>query len=53
MSGMLSPNADTLYTEAWLDVSREPSVMRLYWPTSTPPSILDGSWTPPPAKRLP
>jgi len=26
-------------------------VMRLYWPTNTPPSILDGSWTPPPAKR--
>jgi len=28
-------------------------VMRLYWPTNTPPSILDGSWTPPPAKRVP
>jgi len=26
-------------------------VMRLYWPTNTPPSILDGSWTPPAAKR--
>ena len=26
-------------------------VMRLYWPTTTPPSIIDGSWTPPPAKR--
>ena len=26
-------------------------VMRLYWPTRTPPSILDGSWTPPPVKR--
>jgi hypothetical protein len=26
-------------------------VMRLYWPTSTPPSILDGSWTPPAATR--
>ena len=26
-------------------------VMRLYWPTTAPPSILDGSWTPPPAKR--
>jgi hypothetical protein len=22
-------------------------VMRLYWPSATPPSILDGSWTPP------
>ena len=28
-------------------------VMRLYWPTNTPPSILDGSWTPPAAKRVP
>ena len=27
-------------------------VMRLYWPTSSPPSILDGSWTPPGAKRV-
>jgi hypothetical protein len=26
-------------------------VMRLYWPTQTPPSILDGTWTPPPVKR--
>ena len=24
-------------------------VMRLYWPTNRPPSILDGSWTPPSA----
>jgi hypothetical protein len=28
-------------------------VMHLYWPTTTPPSILDGSWTPPGAKRVP
>src|SRR5271167_3932415 len=28
-------------------------VLRLYWPTQTPPSILDGTWTPPPVKRLP
>ena len=28
-------------------------VMRLYWPTTTPPSILDGTWTPPGAKRVP
>jgi hypothetical protein len=28
-------------------------VMRIYSPTSTPPSILDGSWTPPPVKRVP
>lgn len=26
-------------------------VMRLYWPTTTPPAIADGSWTPPAAKR--
>ena len=26
-------------------------VMRLYWPTTTPPSILDGSWTPPAVTR--
>ena len=26
-------------------------VMRLYWPTTTPPSILDGSWKPPAATR--
>jgi len=28
-------------------------VMRIYSPTGTPPSILDGSWTPPPVKRVP
>ena len=28
-------------------------VMRIYAPRKTPPSILDGSWTPPPAKRVP
>ena len=26
-------------------------MMRLYGPPKTPPSILDGSWTPPPVKR--
>jgi hypothetical protein len=26
-------------------------VMRMYWPTATPPSIVDGSWTPPAATR--
>jgi hypothetical protein len=26
-------------------------MMRLYWPKDTPPSILDGSWTPPPVVR--
>jgi hypothetical protein len=28
------------------------TMLRLYWPTETPPTILDGSWTPPPVKRL-
>ena len=28
-------------------------VMRIYSPRATPPSILDGSWTPPPVKRVP
>jgi hypothetical protein len=28
-------------------------VMRIYSPRTTPPSILDGSWTPPPVNRLP
>jgi hypothetical protein len=27
-------------------------VMRLYWPTQTLPSILDGTWIPPPVKRV-
>ena len=27
-------------------------VMRLYWPTNTPPSILDGSWKPPVVTRF-
>jgi hypothetical protein len=26
-------------------------VLRLYWPTDEAPSILDGTWTPPPVKR--
>ena len=28
-------------------------MLRLYWPQDAPPSILDGSWTPPPVKRAP
>jgi hypothetical protein len=28
-------------------------VMRIYQPRTTPPSILDGSWTPPPVRRAP
>lgn len=27
-------------------------MMRLYWPKETAPSIVDGSWTPPPVKRV-
>lgn len=27
-------------------------MLRLYWPTETPPSIIDGSWSPPPAKTV-
>jgi len=28
------------------------TMLRLYWPQDTPPTILDGSWTPPPVKRV-
>ncbi len=28
-------------------------VLRIYAPRKTPPSILDGTWTPPPVKRVP
>jgi hypothetical protein len=28
-------------------------MLRLYWPQNVPPSILDGSWTPPPVRRTP
>ena len=28
-------------------------VMRIYSPRTTPPSILDGTWTPPPVNRVP
>lgn len=27
-------------------------MMRLYWPSDQSPTILDGSWTPPPVKRI-
>ena len=27
-------------------------MLRLYWPKDTPPSILDGTWTPPPVRRF-
>ena len=26
-------------------------MMRMYWPSETPPSILDGTWAPPPVKK--
>lgn len=26
-------------------------MLRLYWPNETPPSIIDGTWSPPPAKK--
>ena len=28
-------------------------MLRLYWPTDAPPTILDGSWKPPALKRVP
>jgi hypothetical protein len=28
-------------------------VLRMYGPTTKAPSIVDGSWTPPPVKRVP
>lgn len=27
-------------------------MLRLYWPTETPPSIINGTWSPPPAKKV-
>jgi len=46
-----SPGADK---EAnWLPAPAAPfaMTMRLYWPNKTPPSILDGSWGPPPVVK--
>ncbi len=39
----------------WLPAPNGPFVvmMRLYWPTEVPPSILDGSWQPPGIKAVP
>ena len=48
-----SPGADK---EAnWLPAPKGKFIpmLRLYWPQDTPPSILDGSWTPPPVRRAP
>ncbi len=38
----------------WLPAPKDQFVlmMRLYWPKESPPSILDGSWNPPPARRV-
>lgn len=47
-----SPGADK---EAnWLPAPAAPfaMTMRLYWPNRTPPSILDGTWAPPPVVRV-
>jgi hypothetical protein len=37
----------------WLPAPKGPFVLmlRMYWPKETPPSILDGSWTPPPVVK--
>ena len=39
----------------WLPAPKDKFVLvlRIYSPRQTPPSILDGTWTPPPAKRAP
>ena len=39
----------------WLPAPKGPIVLmlRLYWPSETPPSILDGSWKPPAIKTQP
>ncbi|MDX2088312.1 MAG: DUF1254 domain-containing protein [Kofleriaceae bacterium] len=39
----------------WLPAPAGPFVlmMRLYWPTEQPPSILDGTWKPPAVERAP
>ena len=47
-----SPGADK---EAnWLPAPKANFVpmLRLYWPTVTPPSILDGTWKPPPLTKV-
>lgn len=38
----------------WLPAPKGPFVLmlRLYWPNETPPSLLDGSWTPPQANKV-
>jgi hypothetical protein len=38
----------------WLPAPKTPfaMTMRLYWPNQTPPSILDGTWAPPPVLKV-
>jgi hypothetical protein len=47
-----NPGADK--ESNWLPAPKGDFVLmlRLYWPTETAPSILDGSWTPPAAKKV-
>lgn len=47
-----SPGADK--ESNWLPAPKDKFIlmMRLYWPQETPPSIIDGSWNPPPAKLV-
>lgn len=47
----VSPGADK--ESNWLPAPAAPfaMTMRLYWPNKTPPSILDGSWGPPPVVK--
>jgi hypothetical protein len=39
----------------WLPAPKGPFklVLRMYGPPKSPPTMLDGSWTPPPVKRVP
>jgi len=47
-----SPGADK--ESNWLPAPKDDFVlmMRLYWPSETPPSILDGSWKPPKVEKI-
>ena len=47
-----SPGADK--ESNWLPApkGRFQLMLRLYWPNETPPSIIDGTWSPPPAKKV-
>ncbi len=46
-----SPGADK--ESNWLPAPKGKFILmlRMYWPSETAPSIIDGSWSPPPAKR--